>query len=98
MKLYDQKGGKLNDFFTTIDSEYLLKTLLNNSSKFATQVDLNEKSYKMKCKNVEKNIEFSIDFSRVDSETVCVDFKKQSGGAMEYYELVNSIKVMIEAI
>jgi len=52
----------------------------------------------MKCKNVEKNIEFSIDFSRVDSETVCVDFKKQSGGAMEYYELVNSIKVMIEAI
>jgi len=50
MKNYDNKFGTPNDYYTTIDAEYLLKFLLNNKSKFGNKdCLLNDKAYKMKC-------------------------------------------------
>jgi len=50
MKNYDSKFGSPNDYLTTIDTEYLLKFLLNNKSKFGNKdCVLNEKTYKIHC-------------------------------------------------
>jgi len=102
LKDYDIKFRKENDLLTTIDSEYLLKYLLNNTSRFKfDSVELHDKNYKIKCKKVDENgnnIEFTIDFLKVDEDTICVDFQKKSGIAIDYFNLVKEIKNLVETI
>lgn len=47
MKLYDPQTSKINDIFTVIDAEYLLKTMLLKRSEFSTDIKLSDEFYKV---------------------------------------------------
>jgi len=56
MKNYDNKYGTPNDYFTTVDAEYLLKFLLNHKGKISNAgCQLNDSTYKIKCVNHDEN-------------------------------------------
>jgi len=101
LKIYDKKYGTPLDFFTAVDSHYLLKYLLNNKNKFANKLELDGSSYKINCQKTDENnnaIEFQINFAKVDDDTICLDFKKKAGDAMAYYATIDAIKKMVETI
>jgi len=75
-----------------IKPEVFLKYLVVLSKKELNATILAEDNYKIKGSYVGDNgkkIEFSIELSKIDEQTVCAQFNKKSGDAVEFYRIVN---------
>merc|ERR1712093_173406 len=77
-----------NDFYTLINPDHLMKSLLahsleeNNKIKEKGNITIDEKKYKLNVNDSKSQLEYSLELLKLDEDTTVVDFKKVNGNAL----------------
>jgi len=70
----------------------------DNSLSKNGAVTLDDKKYKINVNDSKTNLEYTIEFLKLDEDTTVVDFKKIAGNAFEFNEKISNVKKVIESL
>lgn len=86
---------------TAADAEYLFKYLLKKHGEFCQKAEPSDKYFKIKFIATDANqnpVEFSVEVKKIDEEINVLDFQRQRGQPLSYFEIVNKIKEQVAAL
>ena len=88
--------NKNTELFSTEDADTILDTLIDYADKngFKDYTVAKDK-YKVKLPYISaqgEKVNIKVEISKVDSNTVCVDFTKEDGDSLVFYKGFNQIK------